>query len=363
MLALAAALFLRMLGVFIILPVAAPLVLALPDGSRVHAGLVLGGYGITQALTQIPIGILADRFGKKRVMLAALAVYASGSFIAAAADSANGVVMGRLLQGAGAMAGVATAWVADTVPAARRTMAMAALGIVIGAAFMASVILSPLLLRWADGIGGIFFFSGWLGVAAFALVAALPPPPAAARGETALLPLLKNPALQKIGFGAFALHYTLATLFFVLPLSLALPPESHWQAYAAGLALALPAIGVLIRRVDANPPLYMSLAVALMGAATLLLFNPAPSLPAAVLLLALFFAGFSVLEAALPAQGARLAAADTRATVMGGIIACKFLGVFCGGAVAGALSGLAGQHLPVGMAIALLGGWLALLRR
>lgn len=362
--ALAAALFCRMLGVFILLPVAAPLVSALPDGDALSAGLVLGGYGLTQALLQLPIGMLADKFGKKPVMLAALALFAAGGFAAAAAESAAGMVGGRLLQGMGAVAAVTAAWIADIAPPHRRAPAMAAFGGVIALAFVVTLFLAPLAVGWV-GLAGVFEISGWLGVASFLLVLTLPPPPLSAQDSaappmlSALSALLRNRELMKIALGAFALHYALATLFFILPTTLPLPTAQHWQAYAPGFVAAIAPAWWLISRVERQPARCLKIAVALVFAGTVLL-PAAEALAAAGAAVLAFFAGFMALEAALPALAARAVPAAARASAMGVVMSCEFASVFLGGAMAGALAQVApqaGGGAAVAVAALLLAGW------
>ena len=338
-LALAAALFCRMLGVFLVLPVAALLVTDFPGSSPFAAGLVLGGYGITQALMQIPTGILADRWGKKTVLLIALALFAGGSFIAAAGESVYEIIIGRLLQGSGAVAAVSAAWISDIAPAERRAPAMAAFGAVIALAFVVSLFAAPILAA-AYQLNGIFAITGWLGVISFIFVLSLPAPaitrPTANVAAT-LRTLLANRPLLKIGGGAFILHYALATLFFILPTNLTLALADHWQVYLASFVAALPPAVWLIMRVEKQPHLCLSLAIGSLFIGFVVLLWSTQTI-IAVIALFFFFSGFTALEAALPAMAAKAAAAPDRAAAMGVVMTCEFSGVFCGGILAGTLA-------------------------
>lgn len=338
---LLAALFCRMFGVFLLLPVAAPLAAALPDSSALLAALVLGGYGLTQAALQIPLSYLADRVGKKPVMLGALALFAAGGFVAAAAESVHVMVGGRLLQGAGAVAAITAAWMVEITPAERRVPAMAGLGGVIALAFLLALFAAPQAAAALE-LNGVFALSGWLGVAAFACVLLLPTPPIyppAARNAAALFhalhSVLDNHAVRAAAGGAFLLHAALAVLFFTLPKQLPLPPAQHWEIYALAFAFAgLPAWR-LINRIEQYTDFCRTLAVSLVTLGLLGTLLADWGFSYALFPLAAFFAGFIVLEAALPAFTARGAPLPLRTTAMGVMMSCQFAGMFCGAALAG----------------------------
>ena len=362
-LALAAALFCRMLGVFLLLPLAALLVADLPDGSLIAAGLVLGGYGLTQALMQIPTGLLADRLGKKPVLLAALALFAAGGFAAAAAESVGGIIAGRLLQGAGAVAAVSAAWITDIAAPGQRAPALAAFGAVIALAFVTSLLLAPLAGATLE-LDGVFLLSGWLGLASLLLVLPVPAPPLqATHAATGVRRLLNNRPLLIISGGGFILHYALAGVFFLLPPQLSLPPDEHWQIYGGGFLLALPPALWLIMRVEKNPARWCALAAMLMLAGVLLL-PFAAALPAALAMLFLFFTGFCALEAAIPALAARTADRHRigKGGAMGVVMTCEFAGVFCGGAATGLVSQLISGKIAVGLVCLLLAIWIIVMR-
>ncbi|MFM8548734.1 MAG: MFS transporter, partial [Betaproteobacteria bacterium] len=174
---------LRMLGLFLVLPVLAVHARAMPEGGDAHlVGIALGIYGLTQAMLQLPFGAASDRFGRKPVIVAGLELFALGSFIAAAADDLWMVILGRGLQGAGAISAAVSAFVADSTRDSQRTKAMAMVGITIGASFALSLIIAPPLYRWI-GIGGMFGFTGALALAAIAwVIFVVPAAPRTARG-------------------------------------------------------------------------------------------------------------------------------------------------------------------------------------
>jgi len=353
--ALSGALFFRMLGVFIVLPVAVILVKQMDGGDGWRAGLVLSGYGITQALMQIPVGMLADRWGRKPVLLAALALFAVGGFVAGAADHINEMIAGRLLQGVGAVAAVAAAWIADVTSAAHRARGMAVFGAAIALAFVVSLAVAP-PLGAAAGLPGVFTFAGWLGVVSMLLLLLLPSPPQARNTQAPdIVGLLQNKALRLCAVGAFVLHYALAALFFVLPAALlkTLPAAAHGRVYLAGffvsLLLSLPLLAVADKRRGAAV-----VAVALVLVGVLAVAFMASSFWGAVLSLFFFFGGFVVMEAVLPATATKVATADRRAAAVGGVMTCEFAGLFLGGALSGFLQQALNSTMPAIIAVCVL---------
>ena len=244
---LAAAMFFRMFGVFVALPVAAVFAASLSGGNALWAvGIAVGGYGITQALLQIPAGMLADVFGRKPVLIVMLIIFAAGGFVAAAADSVWQLALGRLLQGGGAVAAVTAAWIADITAPERRAKAMLVYGAAIAFAFVSSLFAAtPLAGAW--GLSAVFWLSGWLGVLSAAAVLCLPSPPTLARTNTGGAVL--NRQIKILALIAFVAHYALSALFLQLPrllLEKQLPLAEHWQIYApafmTSLIVALPLI-------------------------------------------------------------------------------------------------------------------------
>lgn len=354
---LAGAMFFRMFGVFAALPIAAIFAASLAGGEAAWAtGMAVGGYGITQAAMQIPAGMLADSLGRKPVLAGLLLVFAAGGFIAAAADSVWELAAGRLLQGAGAVAAVAAAWITDIAAPERRARAMLVYGAGIALAFIAALILAP-PLAGALGLSGVFSLSGWLGVLSAAAVLVIPSPPPPPKGRPAAF--VNRPVLL-CGAAAFAAHYVLAGLFLRTPpmLQQHLPLAEHWKIYAPAFALALPLGLLLIFRESwrASPPLSVLLAAA--GATAVFLGGNIWISGAGW---TLFFSGFMFLEAHLPARASRAAPAHKRGAALGVVLSMEFLGVFCGAATSGALAGAGATGLF--LMIALLAGAFAIMLR
>ena len=341
----------RMLGLFMIFPVFALHSGEFRGATHLLAGVALGIYGLTQALMQIPMGMLSDRWGRKRVIVAGLAVFCAGSLVAASSETIGGVIAGRALQGLGAVASALMALAADLSREEQRSKVNAAIGASIGVAFALALVLGPAVQAVA-GLSGIFLLTAALGVAAIVLVAALtpsPPAPAAPALGAGLRAAFARRDLLRLYGGIFALHAAMAANFLVLPQligpRLGLAPPDHWLFYLlllpASFALMLPALiaGEKRRRVKG----FFLAAIIVAAAAQAVWALPAQA-AAFVALIVLFFTAFMYLEASLPALVSRTCAADARGASMGVFAAAQFFGVFCGAAGAG----LAGEWLGSG---------------
>ncbi len=368
--ALASIFALRMFGLFMILPVFAVFGAALPGATPFLIGLAVGAYGLMQALLQLPFGMLSDRFGRKPLILAGLVLFACGGVVAATAETIQGVILGRALQGAGAVAAVIMALVADVVSEQHRTRAMAAVGMSVGGAFVLALILGPLLATWL-GLSGLFWLSSLLAVGGLLVALAWVPNPAV-RVREAQLPLgprllriLKDPLLLRLNSGIFVLHAVLTACFVVVPglLSerLGLPLARHSLLYLVVFLASFVAMVPLIiasERRGLRP--VMALAVLLLGVALVLLALAGDRLWWFGLALFVFFTGFNLLEALLPSLVGRAAPVGTRGTALGIYSSSQFLGVFVGGGLGGWLLQQYGPETVFLAAAALTAGWLLL---
>jgi len=254
--ALAGIFALRMFGLFMLLPVLAVYAARLPASTPLLVGLALGVYGLTQGLLQFAFGAASDRFGRKRVITAGLLVFAAGSVIAALADSITGLIIGRAIQGAGAISAAALALTADLTGEQQRTKAMAVIGVSIGAVFILSLMLAP-PLQGAIGVTGIFYLgAGLAAVAVGVLWRVVPNPAAGAVADAVIDPrpwtqrfggILADRQLMRLNAGVFCLHLSLTAVFVVLPQMLqeksGLPLAGHWKLYAPVLLLSV--VGLL----------------------------------------------------------------------------------------------------------------------
>ena len=360
---------LRLLGMFVILPVFALYAHTLAGGaSPTLIGIALGAYGLTQALLQIPFGWASDRWGRKPVIYSGLAIFALGSFIAAFAGDIGWVIVGRCLQGAGAISAAVLALTADLTRDVVRTRAMAAIGITIAATFAASLVLGP-ILNGLIGVPGIFVMTGLLAFAAIAVVRfAVPlPAPASAGREVApgqLRRAARDRQLLRLNYGTFALHAVLMALFTQVPFALrdnGLPVDRHWLVYLPVLAVSIALMLPFLRRVDRpdrGKPL-MNGAVLTLLVSVVVLALSLHSLPLLCVALTAFFAALNLLEAMLPSLVSKYADADARGAAIGINSSAQFLGAFAGAAAGGWLAEHASDASVFAFCFLLIVLWLA----
>jgi len=359
---------LRMLGMFVILPVFAIYAEGLPGGDNLTlVGIAIGIYGLTQAMLQIPFGWWSDRYGRKPVIYVGLAIFATGSFVAALGVNIYVVILGRMLQGAGAISAAVMAMTADLTRDEHRAKAMAMIGSTIGATFALSLVLSPWLNR-VIGVPGIFAMTGVLVLSAMWVVYALVPdvpeqPRRAAGGLAQFKASLCDPQLARLYFGVFVLHAILMSLFIAVPLNLraaGLPVDHHWQVYlpvmAGSFLLMLPAVlgGGGPGRLKA---LFIGAIVLLLIAQLAMSWLDHDAWLIAAFLL-LFFTAFNVLEAYLPTLVSRLAPGNSRGIAIGVFSSLQFFGTFFGAAAGGFLYGRWGTTGVVIFNVVLLVIWL-----
>jgi MFS family permease len=335
---------LRMLGLFLILPVFAVHARSVPGGQDpALVGLALGIYGLTQGALQIPFGVASDRWGRKPVIVAGLVVFAVGSFVAAAAQDIVWTIVGRAVQGAGAISAAVTAFIADATREEHRTKAMAMVGASIGLTFALSLVGAPPLYA-TIGMAGLFVLTGALALAAIAVVVWIVPR-APARIEhdapASAAAVVFDPQLLRLNFGIFALHAVQMAMFVVVPVLLVeraqLPLPRHWSVYLpvvlVSFALMMPPIVAAERRARMRT-LFLG-AVALLLVVQLGLLAYAPGLAAIALWLLLFFVGFNILEASLPSLVSRVAPPSAKGLALGIYNTTQAVGLFAGGALGG----------------------------
>lgn len=338
---LAAIYGLRLFGMFIILPVFALWAAGLPGWDKAWVGLALGVYGFTQALLQVPFGWLSDRIGRKPVLYVGLGIMALGSFVCAISTSVAGVVLGRMLQGAGAISAVTIAMTADLTRESQRTKAMALIGITIGLAFALSFVIAPFLAAHI-GVPGIFALTGTLALAAMAVVRFRVPDVAESgpREPVRWALILANPQLMRLNFGMFVLHAILMALFLVVPFDLAtsgLPAADHWMFYLGVIALSLLLVAPVIRSGWAERHI-LAAAAALMLACLVAIAVLPRGLWSMAVSLTLFFAAFNLLEAKLPALVSVRAPVGAKGSASGVFASLQFLGIFAGASIGGLIA-------------------------
>lgn len=339
---------LRMLGLFLILPVFSVHARTLPGGDDLTLiGIALGAYGLTQAIFQIPFGIASDVYGRKQVIVFGLILFAIGSFVAAWAPDMTWTIIGRVLQGAGAISAAVTALAADLTREEHRTKVMAMIGSSIGLVFALSLIGAPILYGWI-GMAGLFSLTGVLALAAIGLLLKVvpPAPPPTGHARLPLREVLTNPHLLRLNCGIFILHLVQMAMFVVLPHALiaagGLAAADHWQVYLpavlASFAIMVPAIIAAERRDRMRPVFCSAIGLLVLVQAGLALFGQ--SLWLLALWTLLFFVAFNILEATLPSLVSRTAPPAAKGAALGVYNTTQAMGLFLGGAIGGYL----GQH-------------------
>lgn len=342
---------LRMLGMFLILPIFAIYAETLPSGkSHLMIGLALGAYGLTQAIFQLPFGIASDRFGRKRVIYVGLVLFVIGSLVAGLADDLPMIILGRSIQGAGAVSAAVTALVADLTREEHRTKAMAMIGGTIGITFAMSLILGPVLNNLI-GVSGIFLMTAVLAAAAILVVKFVVPDPVVssfhsdAQAKTGKLKeVLKDTQLLRLNYGIFALHAAQMAMFVVVPFAIkdtsGMQANDHWLIYlpvlVSSFILMLPAI-IYAEKKAKLKQVFVG-AIAMMFVAQLVFAFSINYFWGIVFSLGAYFVAFNVLEASLPSIITKIAPAASKGTAIGVYNTTQSLGVFVGGTVGGYLS-------------------------
>lgn len=342
---------LRMLGMFMILPVFALYAAKLEGATPALMGLAIGAYGMTQAILQIPFGLLSDRFGRKPVIAVGLLLFALGSVVAALSTSIYGIILGRAIQGSGAIAAAVMALAADLTREEQRTNAMAIIGMSIGFSFSLALVTGPILDHWI-GLSGIFWLTAVLACVGIAGLYLIVPQPQVSRVHRDAEPVpaqfmsvLKDAQLLRLNYGILSLHLILTATFTVLPLILrdylGMVSAKHWHLYLPVMLLSvaamIPFIILAERRRRMKQVFLGAIAVVALAEFGMALWHV--SLVSVALLLFLFYAGFNLLEATLPSLISKMAPSDSKGTAMGFYSSSQFLGAFIGGAAGGWLQG------------------------
>lgn len=340
---LAAIFGLRMLGLFLILPVFAVHANTIPGGDNLTlVGIAIGAYGLTQAFLQIAFGAASDRFGRKPVIVVGLVIFLVGSVVAALADSIHMVIVGRVLQGAGAISAAVTALAADLTRDQHRTKIMAMIGASIGLMFALSMVAAPLLYAWV-GMSGIFWLTALLaGGAIFVVLRVVPEAPPVPRATAGrFIDVLRDPQLMRLNFGVFALHLIQTTMWVLVPAALVasggLPLVEHWKVYlpAVLLSFAVMVPAIIIAEKRAKMKFIFNASIILLVLVQVGLFLFGDSLTGLAVSLTLFFVAFNVLEATQPSWISKIAPPSSKGTALGVYNTLQSAGLFLGGVFGG----------------------------
>ena len=345
---------LRMLGLFMILPVFAIYGVELEGYSPIWLGLAIGAYGLTQALLQIPMGMLSDKFGRKPIILMGLVVFCIGSIIAATSDTIYGVVIGRAIQGMGAIASAILALAADVSREEQRPKVMATIGMFIGLSFTLAMVIGPIVAE-SFGLSGLFWLTAGLTVFGMLMIQFVVPQSIhkAPKGDSVALPeqlskLIRHPQLTRLNWGVFILHMALTACFITLPtqfVAYGLPLEQHWKLYLPILLgsffLMVPFMIYAIKKEKEKQ--VFTVAVVLFTLSLLCMWYLPDNFVFLIIAVAMFFTAFNYLEATMPSILSRLAPAGVKGSVMGIYSSSQFLGAFMGGVLGGVLASNFGE--------------------
>ncbi len=364
---------LRMMGMFLILPIFAIYAETLEGGNNhTMIGLALGAYGLTQVLLQLPFGIASDKFGRKKIIYIGLVLFVIGSVVAALGTDIITVIIGRAIQGAGAVSAVITALVADLTREEHRTKGMAMIGGTIGLAFAVSLVAGPILNKWI-GVSGIFWLTAILTMIAMLVVKFVVPDPIHSHfhsdAETAparIKDVLKDTQLLRLNFGTFSLHAAQMAMFVVVPFALtktgSLDVNQHWKVYLPVLlvsfALIIPFI-IYAEKRGKLKPVFVG-AVALMLFAQIVFSQSINHFWGIVAALFVYFTAFNMLEATLPSLISKMAPAVSKGTAIGVHNTAQSFGVFLGAIAGGFLSSHYGFSSVFMFCAGLMGVWFLL---
>lgn len=371
---LAGIISLRMFGLFMLLPILALYSESLPGHSPILLGWALGIYGLTQALMQVPFGLLYGRIDPKLAIAAGLSIFALGSVLAGVADTIHELIAGRALQGAGAVSAAVMALASDLTRSNQRTKAMALIGMSIGATFVLSLLVAPVLQGWI-GVQGMFW--GIAGLAILSIVILYRVVPAVERPQAAerdALPVvnelsaaIRNRQLVHMNLGIFLSHMTLTALFLVVPGLfrdiLLLPLQEHWKVYLLVLALSVPGLLLAIRVTSSKKNIlkFYRCSIAVVAAGFMSLAVGASAYAAGIIVaLAIFFTGFNALESMMPSLASRMTSRSQRGGALSVYNTFQYVGIFCGGAAGGHILSSYGQTGLLWCLSALALAWLAL---
>lgn len=342
---------LRMLGMFMVLPVLTTYGMALQGASEALIGLAIGIYGLAQAIFQIPFGLVSDRIGRKPLIIGGLAIFVLGSVIAAMSDSIWGIILGRALQGSGAIAAAVMALLSDLTREQNRTKAMAFIGVSFGVTFAIAMVLGPIITHKL-GLHALFWMIAGLATLGIVLTILVVPDSKnhVLNRESGMVKgcfskVLMEPRLLKLNFGIMCLHILLMSTFVALPGQLeaaGFPAAEHWKIYLVTMLLSFISVVpfIIYAEVKRRMKRVFVLCISLLLIAEIVLWGSGNSFWELVIGVQIFFLAFNLMEALLPSLISKESPAGYKGTAMGIYSTSQFLGVAIGGSLGGWVDGL-----------------------
>ena len=342
---------LRMIGLFMVLPLFVLYAEKLTGKTDVLMGIAIGIYGLSQALCQIPLGALSDRIGRKPVIFIGLLIFSVGCLLAGSALSIKQMIVGRLLQGAGAIGSTTLALLSDLTSEQSRTVSMAIIGMAIGLSFSLAMLLGPMLAKWFT-FSALFYLAGLLGLFGMIILFVLTPSPPPILSHRMITPtfhdlgqLFMHRQLMILNSGIFTLHAIFTASFVIIPIRLAhflhLAVHRQWLIYLPTLfiafVIALLSIGIAERQRQIKS--YLLGSIVMLGLSELGFWMLPTSAGLTALSLCAFFASFSILEALHPSLVSKIAPSHCKGSALGLYSCSQFLGIFAGGTIGGWLLG------------------------
>jgi MFS family permease len=360
----------RMLGLFMVLPVMPLYLDSMPGATAQYIGISLGVYGLTQAILQLPFGFLSDYYGRKKIMLLGLMLFMLGSLVAAYAHDIWGVIIGRALQGSGAIGATIMAYAADITRAEVRTRAFAVIGVAIGSSFLIALIIGPIIDAYF-GLTGIFYFTAVTCVFCMLLLRFLPQMQITSNSFTQMFVQVKkiifHPELRRLNISVSILHACLVATFLVFPLKvlqlLNLTRVQAWQFYVpimiSGFLMVVPFLRSSDKRGTKSVFMCFIVLLAISQAGMMAAHKPILVVIASLL----FFAAFNFLEASLPAMVSQLASPQNRGATLGVYSCSQFFGMFMGGILGGIAQQYAGASGIMVLCLTLTIIWFAVMQQ
>lgn len=339
----------RMLGLFMLMPILAVYGQDLEGVSPLWIGIAIGAYGLTQALFQIPMGWLSDRYGRRKIIVVGLVIFAIGSIVAGFATSIEMVTLGRAIQGMGAIASAVLALASDVTREEQRPKVMAVIGMCIGLSFAVALVLGPMIAH-SFGLSGVFFITAIMALVGIVIVLTLVPNSftqsfsgEVTASKSNIVSMFFNGQLVRLDVGVLVLHWMMTSIFIAYPILLTdtgLNIDDHWQVYLPVLLLSfvfmVPMIIIAAKKSIEKKLFLIAIAMLAISSGLMMISH---SIWPLIMTVFIFFIGFNFLEASLPAHVSRLAPAGQKGAAMGVYSSSQFLGAFLGGVSGGYIAG------------------------